>query len=75
MWVRIPLEPLKQDKMENGNIGYKCPSDLFDNEIKKGTVFIKQVAQGKKVYEPTIAIGGGYHLPTEIVETWEQVFY
>jgi len=69
------IDKLNKEKMSNKKlIGYKAPMDLFDNEIKKGTIFTKQKARGKEVYEPAIAIDDGYHLPTEIVETWEPVY-
>ena len=53
-------------------IGYKCPYDLFKGVIKAGTLYILDpniscyYPEKSKVYKT-------YHLPKEIVETWEPV--
>lgn len=68
------IDKLQREMSSKRIKGYLSPMDLFDGEIKKGTCFIKQIAQGKEFYEPTTAFGGGYQLPKEIVEIWEVVY-
>lgn len=63
----VMKQPTKNEKKI---IGYKCPTDLFSQRIKKGTTYVQ--GHDHSVY----VINGltGYHLPKEIVETWEPVY-
>jgi len=58
-------------QMENKEIiGYKCPQDLFNESVKKGTVYVKN--QLTQMYK--IEGWDDFQLPKEIVETWEPVY-
>lgn len=48
-------------------IGYKCPYSMYNGEVKEGSIFINPLKSTNYSFE------GGYHLPKEIVETWEAV--
>jgi hypothetical protein len=60
-------------------IGYKCPMNLFDNYIIKGTTY-KPLASTDNAYYVAIDEKGcvmhtsKYNLPKEIVETWEPIY-
>lgn len=60
-------------------IGYKCPTSLFGNLIKEGTVYKPINNSVKYVYGDYIpddkqATAGRFKLPKEIVETWVPVY-
>jgi len=60
-----------KEMFEGEIIGYECPMDLYGGEIKKGTIYrnIHNVAW----YIPDDN-ANGFHIPTEIVETWKPVY-
>jgi len=62
---------------QNPNIGYKCPTDLFNGKVKKGTIFKKYITNiGYSTTKEHWESCGGvspYNLPNEIVEQWEKV--
>ena len=62
---------LKQDSMEKEIIGYKCPVDLFNGNIKKDWILFKD--SDGNTYRPK-GQGPLHALPKEIVETWEPVY-
>lgn len=60
-------------------IGYKCPTDLFNGDIKKGDIMIPfLISPLKRVVGMYVKEGynknGFQTLPKEIVETWEPVY-
>ena len=62
---------IKQDSMEKEIIGYKCPVDLFNGNIKKDWILFKD--SDGNTYRPK-GQGPLHALPKEIVETWEPVY-
>lgn len=60
-------------------IGYKCPTSLFGNLIKEGTVY-KPInnsvtyVYGDYIPDDKQATAGRFKLPKEIVETWVPVY-
>ena len=67
-YTEITFEQFKKHVLKKEIIGYKCPTDLYNGCIKKGTIYEKQ-ANG---YFPKNDIVN--HLPAEIVEAWEPVY-
>lgn len=57
-------------------IGYKCPTDLFEGEIKKGTVYngFPEDSSHKGTYFSREFSSPKFNIPKEIVETWEPVY-
>ena len=54
-------------------IGYLTPSNLWDSEIPKGSVYIKDKnSPGNYCWQDDLH--AGYRIPSEIVETWEPVY-
>lgn len=65
----------KTETMEQRKIiGYKAPFDLFDGEIKKGTIYEKRGSF--QMYHPPHELDRNMScgIPDEIVETWEPVY-
>ncbi len=56
--------------------GYKCPMDLCDGKVKKGTLFINYPINIELYVpsDPTISIVQYYSVPKELVEKWEVVY-
>jgi hypothetical protein len=59
-------------------IGYKCPTDLFNGRVKKGTIYKIDNANTNDLYntcghtsDPSY---GFSNLPKEIVQQWEPVY-
>ena len=71
--IRLAKEQglIKQDIMEKEIIGYKCPVDLFNGNIKKDWILFKD--SDGNTYRPK-GQGPLHALPKEIVETWEPVY-
>lgn len=61
-------------------IGYKSPTDLFNGDVKAGTLFVLFKRNGKPYEHRGYAEDGyesinGFHLlPPELVETWDPIF-
>jgi hypothetical protein len=66
---------LKNEVVQDPNpLGYSCPKDLFEGEIKEGAVYVKS-KQDPRFYHPYLGHRvGDYRIPKEIVETWEPVY-
>lgn len=58
----VSAESLLKEPERRKIIGYVCPMDLYDGNIKKGQVI-------SLMYMP-----GTYRLPTEIIESWEPAY-
>jgi len=74
-YTKITMEQFKKHIMKQTQVivGYKCPIDLFDGEIKVGEVY--KACFNKNYYEPSsVSEIDGLELPKEIVETWEPVY-
>jgi len=63
----------KENMKEKKIIGYKAPYDLFQGNIKKGTIYTF-LALEKSVYKYSPKENKYFSLPREIVETWEPVY-
>ena len=57
--------------MERKIKGYKCPTDLWNGDISKGTLYVKK---GNKNYGISGDISDNFNMPKEIVEQWEVVY-
>lgn len=70
---------LNQNNMNKKIIGYKCPTSLFRDLIKEGTVYKSTNSSTTHVYGDYIpddkqVTADRFKLPAEIVETWEPVY-
>jgi hypothetical protein len=54
-------------------VGYKTPTDLWNGEIKKGSLYVL-VKNFPTNYAFKEDKDEAYHIPKEIVETWEPVY-
>lgn len=65
--------------MKKEIIGYKCPTDLFNGEIKKDTIYKPLTSKNNVSYyadrwdKPTLKYSKT-NLPKEIVETWTPIY-
>jgi hypothetical protein len=64
----IPLSQFLQPEGEI--IGYLCPMDLFDGEVKKGEIYITTHGAHYTIN----GRGFDYKMPKEIVETWQPIY-
>jgi hypothetical protein len=68
------LDALVSNETHNTEIiGYKAPHDLFGGKIKAGTLY-RKAPNNSDVYEAEVGHVFGWHLPKEIVETWNAIF-
>lgn len=72
------VQAIKDYKMNKKIIGYKAPMDLFEGEVKKGTIYNGNPKEASSQKPNTYWIKDNfstkYNLPKEIVETWEPVY-
>jgi len=83
-FTEITFEQFKKYVLNQNNrnkkiIGYKCPTSLFGDLIKEGTVYKSTNNNLTHVYGDYIpddkqATADRFKLPAEIVETWEPVY-
>lgn len=75
-YTTITLEQFKKAFMQKEIIGYKCPTDLFNGKVIKGTVYLIDENHSSKEYNSCSYEGGKppTNMPKEVVETWEPVY-
>jgi hypothetical protein len=60
------------NNMEQEIIGYLVPCDIFNGEVKKGSLYTKNTLEDCKYYWDNKT--NMYQIPKEIVETWQPVY-
>lgn len=69
----IDFSQVNFNEMDKKIVGYKCPTDLFNGKVKKGTIY-KEYKLGDNIYMCPEGKSSSESLAPEIVETWEAVF-
>jgi hypothetical protein len=65
---------LKEKEMNKEIIGYKTPCDLWEGDVKKGTLYVKVPDFSKNYGLSTNIEEDGFYIPKEVVQTWEAVY-